>query len=542
MSPSLSLLSCRYSTPDVVHPPLGAMMLASAVERRGHPCGILDHQLTPGAHLFGVQALEDDLSALDGDVLGISAFSDALPEVLLALDRLGDTGRPVVLGGPAVAGNEARILATSPRVTWVVTGEGEDALAGLLDDLRDGREPTRPGLWRRDRDGVPTGLPPVRLRDLDALPPPAWEHVDARRYHRLDTLTARGCPFACAFCHTPAWLGRGMATRDVEAVVAEIRDVAARTGLGQVHLLDDTFCLDLDRVRRFCAAMTREAPPLAWRCFNRIDTSPDALAPLLAEAGCVQVFYGIDGGSPGTWSTAGKGLDRDRIVDRIRHALASTDVVLSSIWGFPGETFEDFRAAIALAFDLVSLSTPTHQATFQLHFLSPTRATRLYADHGASLRFAEDLPLDFTHGPLSALPATGDRDACVALIRALPDLCCGFHHYPTPDLERKRDVVLDGRQRWEAARTRILLRPDRDAALSDEAHHLLASAAPDTDDGLAAMLAWISLAGSLTAEGRASLRDAPAPADLLGRAARTALQGDDLTLLLDLLGSQPDPA
>ncbi len=66
------------------------------------------------------------------------------------------------------------------------------------------------------------------IRDLDALPFPAWDLVDIEHYRHLwrthhgyfslNMVTTRGCPFHCNWCAKPIW-GQKYNVRSPENVV-----------------------------------------------------------------------------------------------------------------------------------------------------------------------------------------------------------------------------------------------------------------------------------------------------------------------------------
>src|SRR5262249_27443857 len=123
---------------------------------------------------------------------------------------------------------------------YVIVGEGEITLGELLDAIegrsdREDRPPKQPGevigVISRAADGsiVDTGRRP-NLRELDALPFPAWDLVDVERYRAawarhgrfsMNMATTRGCPFHCNWCAKPIW-GQRYAVRSPANVAAEM--------------------------------------------------------------------------------------------------------------------------------------------------------------------------------------------------------------------------------------------------------------------------------------------------------------------------------
>ena len=142
-----------------------------------------------------------------------------------ARGRLPDAGdgpcRPAAGRSCAAATRPTTRPATSTHgAEYVILGEGEITLGELLDSL-EGPGTTRPpdGDLRarlpggRRHGDVDTGRRPS-MRDLDALPFPAWDLVDVDRYRAawarhgrfsMNMVTTRGCPFHCNWCAKPIW-------------------------------------------------------------------------------------------------------------------------------------------------------------------------------------------------------------------------------------------------------------------------------------------------------------------------------------------------
>jgi len=100
----------------------------------------------------------------------------------------------------------------------VLIGEGEETLGELVDHLHG-----RPGPALDQILGLAYAadgqlrINPRRpdIKDLDALPFPAWDLVDIPRYraiwlehhgfYSMNIATSRGCPYHCNWCAKPIW-------------------------------------------------------------------------------------------------------------------------------------------------------------------------------------------------------------------------------------------------------------------------------------------------------------------------------------------------
>jgi len=179
------------------------------------------------------------------DILGISVLSDtfAAGREIARWAKEGRLGRfagesyePIVVAGghlPTLMPEE--VLREVPWFDYAVLGEAEDTFPKLLRALDAGRDPRGvPGIARRDGDAiriVPPGPPP----DLDAIPLPRPEYIEAGAGRRGDPRARaipievqRGCPGSCVFCDIVAFYrasgaGRGARFKSVARVLEAMR-------------------------------------------------------------------------------------------------------------------------------------------------------------------------------------------------------------------------------------------------------------------------------------------------------------------------------
>src|SRR5690606_1363894 len=115
---------------------------------------------------------------------------------------------------------------------YVVVGEGEATLGALLDALTGRSDRRLEDIVGVASDAHPSPARRPAMRDLDALPFPAWDLVDVPRYqemwyqrhghYSMNMVTTRGCPYHCNWCAKPIW-GQRYSVRSPENVVAELK-------------------------------------------------------------------------------------------------------------------------------------------------------------------------------------------------------------------------------------------------------------------------------------------------------------------------------
>jgi radical SAM superfamily enzyme YgiQ (UPF0313 family) len=291
-----------------VPPQLGVGYLATALRRAGHRVSLLHADRTQ----MSEAAFVDHVLAARPDVLGLTVVTMAYTAVrrICAALRARGYGGSIVLGGPhATALPELALRETGAAA--VITGEGETSTPALVAALAASRRLDMvPGVAFLDPASgrLRRTAPAPLVEDLDALSLPAWDLMDPRRYpaapHQLfykrfptaPIITSRGCRFNCSYCASAVVWGHRYRLRSVDDVVAEARVLARDYGVRELHIVDDDFTAQEDRVLALCDALARADLGLVWSLPNgiRTNTVNDRLASAMARAGCYQAGLGID--------------------------------------------------------------------------------------------------------------------------------------------------------------------------------------------------------------------------------------------------------
>lgn len=251
---------------------------------------------------------------------------------------------------------------------FVVVGEGELTLAALLDTLtgrRTGAPQDIPGLCFRATDGqIHRGPAAPLIRDLDALPLPAWDLVDVARYRRIwdarhgyfsmNLATTRGCPYHCNWCAKPLY-GQRYTARTAHSVVEEVAWLAARYAPDHLWIADDIFGLKPGWIEEFADRVVARGIHVPFKCLLRADLVTPRIASALARAGCRTVWIGAESGSQRILDAMEKGTTVAHI-ESATAALhqAGIEVGFFLQFGYPGEA----RADIELTLEMVRRCRP----------------------------------------------------------------------------------------------------------------------------------------------------------------------------------------
>jgi radical SAM superfamily enzyme YgiQ (UPF0313 family) len=384
---------------------LGIRYLSATLRRAGHETAVIhmrrladinvfpetigdgDYHLPPAYISARELALfAETLRRLRPDLIAFSLTSNfvAAAEHLTRLAR--PFGTKIVWGGIDMLCDPERALRSADVIC---RGEGEEALLELVATLERGGDWRRiPNLWVRDGDAIVRNPARPPIADLDSLPYPDHdlEHfyaiyndqVVTGRYpegsqlvNSYTVLTARGCPFCCTYCCSPAvnaFYGdhKYLRRRKTATVIDELRDVKRRRGAGLefISFHDDVFTVNPAWVHEFAGAYQREIGLRFW-CFTHPTAVRREMMEDLKAAGLDFVVIGLQSGSERVLSEFFKRrTSREAIVKSI---AILTDlrikIAIDLIGSNPFETEDDRRETFDL---LMSLPRP-----FAIHPVNP---------------------------------------------------------------------------------------------------------------------------------------------------------------------------
>jgi len=419
-------------------PHLGVLTLAAILERRGAAPSIVNlndlyyayvENGGSGVDRFAPWAA-DVIVATGAEIFGFSSICNSYPTSLRIAASVKHLRRDatIIFGGPQASVVDVPTLATFPFVDFVLRGESDETLPLFLSEVSgNGNFSSVPGLtWRSSFGPMRNGPAPV-VRDLDALPLPAFHLTGELRgldYAPLEL--GRGCPFACTFCSTNDFFRRNFRLRSPERVLADMRRIAAAWNIRHFDLTHDMFTVDRRKVVAFCHCMLSSGEKFTWGCSARTDCVDDELLELMARAGCRSMFFGVESGSARMQKVMDKSLD----ISVARQVIASAErlgiyTTVSIITGFPEETWDDVRDSVAIY--LYSLAHS--RSSPQLNLLAPLAETPICTKHRDQL-VLEELCSD--QGHQGRTQNALDRE----LVRTCPDIFPNFYLLPIPNLDR----------------------------------------------------------------------------------------------------------
>jgi ribosomal peptide maturation radical SAM protein 1 len=334
-----------------------------------------------------------EVLAQEPDVVGFtSTFMQNVASLALAAEL--KRRRPdlvVVFGGSNCDGPMGHALHRNhPFVDYVVRGEGEYAFPALLRHLDAGTPPADvPGLcwWEGPVDGqadgrvsrantesrrtvAPADIPAPNYDQWHALleASPVIEYV----YPKLVVEGARGCWWGekhhCTFCGLN---GSSMAFRAKTGTQlwSEIDHLVRRHRILDVVTVDNI--IDMAYFKDFLPLAVDSGWDLRMHYEVKSNLSRDQIA-LLSEAGAVLIQPGIESLSNRVLDLMDKGVSGARNVRTLRECENhSLTVTWNYLYGFPGETVQDYAPVIDQLPALVHLQPPGGAHRIQLERFSP---------------------------------------------------------------------------------------------------------------------------------------------------------------------------
>jgi anaerobic magnesium-protoporphyrin IX monomethyl ester cyclase len=355
------------------YPPLATLLTAGVLRARGFDVAFFDAMLASGekdfvrvldasgARVVGI--LEDNFNFLT-KMCTTRNREAALAMTVAARAR----GCRVVVNGPDATDHAAEYIAAGADA--VIVGDPELGMAELAALWSEDAEASLGGVRGLalhggiglDRKIVVRQTPPrPLLDDLDAIPFPAWDLVDASAYRAAWTkahgrfswniVTTRGCPFRCNWCAKPVW-GNRYAQRSPGNVADEVRLLAETISPDHLWFADDIFGLSPRWIESYAEALAARGVRIPFTMQSRVDLMTPSAVAALAHAGAEEVWMGVESGSQKILDAMDKGT-------RVEQTRAATRLLrfhgIRPAWflqlGYPGETWEDILATRQLVRD-----------------------------------------------------------------------------------------------------------------------------------------------------------------------------------------------
>ncbi|MFW5488395.1 MAG: radical SAM protein [Desulfovibrio sp.] len=346
--------------------PMGMHYIGASLLEAGHEVELADwHDLYKDPSIA-----DKTLKRFRPDVVGVSIFHanrwGGIDIAGYIREKYPDL--PIIFGGIGATFLDRLLLENFDCIDVIVRGEGEHTFTALVDALEQHRPLEEiPGLSLR-KDNAYFATPDAEpICDLDSLPMPA------RHFSFSHLALTRGCPGKCSFCGSPKFWGPKVRFHSPEYFVTQMH-LLYEKGVRHFFVSDDTFTLRKNTVLEICRRIREYRMDITWQAISRVDRLDDETAAAMRAAGCTQISFGVESGSPAIRRSMRKGFSNDDV--RQAFAACMRNAILPRayfIYGNPdenAETIEESAALIREIRPLISL----------FHVLSVFPGTSLWED------------------------------------------------------------------------------------------------------------------------------------------------------------------
>ncbi len=299
-------------------------------------------------------------------------------------------GIDVIMGGFHTSGTinmlgeqEPDIQALIKESISIVSGEVEGNWAEILADALHGRLKPIYSFAQDLQNLVDIGNAP-----LPRISPKTMRHFAKPSFGTADT--SRGCPFACSFCTIINVQGRKMRERSPESIAKMLRRNYCEHGVSFYFFTDDNFARKKLWRETFeeIIKLRKEGIKISFMMQVDLARKPKDFVRLAAEAGCTQVFIGMESVNPQNLEAEGKGQNHVEEYQKIIKEWHDAGVVVHTgyIIGLPFDTKEQVPRDIHYLVDIIQ----PDQASFFM--LTPLPGSH---DHREMKKRAEWMDPDF---------------------------------------------------------------------------------------------------------------------------------------------------
>ncbi|MFI5349832.1 MAG: B12-binding domain-containing radical SAM protein [Elusimicrobiota bacterium] len=369
-------------------PPLGAPLLKSYLRRRGHECIVVDlaafllgkiehderERLIHSNYEFLLSRVQvraflekyeavvrgelDRIIDFRPDVAGFTAYSSSrvFSEEVSRLLKARRPALQVVLGGPECKQMLENKVPVDEVVDAIIPGEGEIALAALVENMAEGRFRPTPGSSVRHEGRMEWLGPADEVEILDELPFPDFSDLPLDNYLQPPTLVtyfSRGCPKKCTFCDVEFNWG-GYRNRSGERVFAEVSHLLSLYPRTERFFFCDSITnANMKALVGFCdqviaAKLSGRMRAISWSGYQAI--RPEMTREVLQkmrDSGCTNLWIGVESGSQKVLNLMKKGY-KVEVADRVIKDCGELGISVTALLmvGYPGETEADFEQTL----------------------------------------------------------------------------------------------------------------------------------------------------------------------------------------------------
>jgi len=354
-----------FTTPSyfldfIKYPPLGLLAIATGVDNK-HSLEIVDTTVND-------MKLDDVVKCIidkKPDVLGISVVTRRLYGMHWVTKKIKKISPEIkiIIGGPH-ANYFPKETAEMDSVDYTLSGFCEKTFPQLIDAIDNGAKHNDisqiPNLYHKVNGIVEHNQQDTTPIVLDDIPFPNRKLINLYDYYTAadkepmtTVYSSRGCPKKCIYCDVQE---KQWHYRSAINVVDEFEEIA-KMGIKLIHIFDDTFNIDRQRVIDICNEIIKRNLKIKWTTRGRVFPFDEEMAELFKKSGGQRWYVGVETTDPEILKYIKKGItisQTERFFSICQKYKIETMAYL--MIGFPMET-EKYRMEL---YDKVMSLKPTY--------------------------------------------------------------------------------------------------------------------------------------------------------------------------------------
>lgn len=319
-------------------PPLGLAFIAGAIQKlTSHSINVIDsiaespyqynhidfklnikQRIPKGAEFVTNGLSTNEIIARvskDTKVIGLSCmFTNNWLGDRQLIQELGEAfpDAVIIAGGESITALPEFWLSQSKHLKVCVLGEGEETIIELLSAIENNDNLSKvQGVTYRDDDKIITTPRRKRIRELEEIPPPAWDLFPVESYNENDVkwgvterkslplMATRGCPYDCTFCSSPQMWGRKYSMRTPKHVADEMEELMKKFGITNFDFYDLTAIIRKEWIIEFAKEIQTRNLDVTWQipAGTRSEAIDAEVAKALYNSCCRNITYAPEFGS-----------------------------------------------------------------------------------------------------------------------------------------------------------------------------------------------------------------------------------------------------
>ena len=298
------------------------------------------------------------LESYQPQIVGITTVTSTIKKAIILAEKAKQLGAKTILGGLGVTLTPSQAL--NENVDYVIIGEAEEKISQIVNNIIKGKKQNK---------FIECGL----VKDLDSLPFADRSIIREKNYPvPITLLTSRGCPYNCIYCSKMPNNNKFRA-RSPESIIKELKfliknypEEYKKSGY-KVAIQDDVFNFDKERAKRILKSIihSKLKIKLIFGAGFHVGNVDEELLKLVKEAGCEELWFGIESGCDEILKNLGKGTCKSLINKTIILArkVGIPRICGHVIIGLPGSNVKIEKESLnfikSLKLDIVSYNHAT---------------------------------------------------------------------------------------------------------------------------------------------------------------------------------------